>query len=100
MTAPSTTCARCAGTGWVWLLAEYPAPPQGVEASCPDCCAPPARVLAEWRAAHHWDAELQACRHCDAPTHLRDDAGVPVHKHCREQAATAGSAAAGTGCSR
>ena len=101
MTAPSPTCPRCAGTGWVWLAAEHPAPPQTVEASCPDCCAPPTHVVADWRAAHHWSPHLQACRHCSLPTHLRDDDGVAGHRLCVERAVAAESpASAEAGSSR
>ena len=86
MTAPSATCGRCAGAGWVWLAVEVPAGARAVEASCPDCCAPLAQVIVDWREAHHWSPQPRACRHCGAPTHLRDEHGAPAHKVCNERA--------------
>ena len=102
MTAPSPLCARCSGAGWVWLSVEVPAGPRAVEASCPDCCAPLAQVIAGWREAHHWSPQARSCRHCGAPTHLRDGDGAPAHKVCNEQAihGALGVAPAGVGGAR
>jgi len=89
--APASTCARCAGSGWVWL--HSPSPDSEVvraaEASCPECCGPSAAEVLDWREAHHWSQRSAPCRYCDGPTHLRGDDGRPAHKVC---AAAAGGA--------
>lgn len=82
-----TGCARCDGSGWVWL---HGAAPDGtvrvVEASCPSCCGPDPVRVAEWRAAHHWSSHRAPCSHCGAWTNLRDDDGAPTHQVCAEHA--------------
>jgi hypothetical protein len=93
MTAPSTTCARCQGAGWVWLTAGTADRARAVEASCPECCAPSPQAIADWRAAHRWSPQARRCRHCGAPTYLRDEDGVPAHKLCAERTVAASTVA-------
>lgn len=44
---------------------------------------PPGGLL-DWSAACHFSAEARPCRHCGAPTHLRDAGGLPADKVCAE----------------
>jgi|LULR01.1.fsa_nt_gb hypothetical protein len=36
-----------------------------------------------WRPGH-WSTTAKPCRHCAAPTNLRDETGQPSHKVCAE----------------
>jgi hypothetical protein len=88
MSAPGDNCARCSGTGWVWLHAAAPGGVvRAVEASCPDCCGSSPSGVLDWREAHHWSSRALPCRYCGGPTHLRDEGRRPAHKTCAEAAA-------------
>jgi hypothetical protein len=45
---------------------------------------PPGGLL-DWSASWHFMSEARPCRHCGAPTHLRDAKG-PADKVCAERA--------------
>lgn len=46
----------------------------------------PAGGLLDWSAARHFARDARPCWHCGAPTHLRDDKGIPADKVCAEAA--------------
>ncbi|MFI0934667.1 hypothetical protein ACH4RG_23455 [Streptomyces sp. NPDC021019] len=52
--------------------------------------APPPPVtggaLLDWTASRHFALEARPCRHCGAPTHLRDENRRPADKVCAESA--------------
>lgn len=40
----------------------------------------------DWRDPKHWSPRRARCQHCEKPTWLRDDHGIPAHKVCAEEA--------------
>jgi hypothetical protein len=44
--------------------------------------------LLDWSDRKHWARVQASCKHCGAPTFLRDDDGLPADKVCAETALT------------
>lgn len=42
--------------------------------------------LLDWHDRKHWARVQAPCKHCGAPTFLRNDAGLPADKVCAEAA--------------
>lgn len=46
----------------------------------------PTGGLLDWSDSAHFATDTRPCRHCGAPTHLRDVQGRPADKVCAERA--------------
>ncbi|MFD4315063.1 hypothetical protein [Streptomyces sp. NPDC058548] len=46
---------------------------------------PPGGLL-DWSGSEHFAQDALPCWHCGAPTHMRDDRGIPADKVCAERA--------------
>ncbi|MFI8278557.1 hypothetical protein ACIGBH_27525 [Streptomyces sp. NPDC085929] len=53
---------------------------------------PPATGVLDWSDRSHWARVQAPCKHCGAPTFLRNDDGLPADKVCAERALTERSA--------